>query len=270
MGREDSDEAYVLDLCDEVLTERGKRQHRFDWLLGDPATSGRQVKLPVDAYWPGYRLVVEYREVQHDQPVAFFDKPDRLTVSGVHRGEQRALYDARRDTLIPQNGLMLIVIRPADLAADGSGRLRRHRESDLAAVRALLAPASASPVLDSDEKRVVAAFRRWLVAEGWTPVLPTDPYTDIEAIRGEERLICEAKGRTKEGGIDADIAYGQLLRRMTDESPATRYAIVVPTLSVRHVERVPAAVRRLLRIEVYEVTDDDVVRQVGGHQVVHG
>jgi hypothetical protein len=36
MGRESSDEYYVLDLCDEALGERALRQHRFDWLRGDP------------------------------------------------------------------------------------------------------------------------------------------------------------------------------------------------------------------------------------------
>jgi hypothetical protein len=35
--------------------------------------------------------VVEYREPQHDRRVAHFDKPERVTVSGVHRGIQRAL-----------------------------------------------------------------------------------------------------------------------------------------------------------------------------------
>jgi hypothetical protein len=33
MGRDDSDEAHVLDLCGQVLGESGRRQHRFDWLL---------------------------------------------------------------------------------------------------------------------------------------------------------------------------------------------------------------------------------------------
>jgi len=36
-------------------------------------------------------VFVEYRELQHDHFVTHFDKPDRLTVSGVHRGVQRAL-----------------------------------------------------------------------------------------------------------------------------------------------------------------------------------
>ncbi|ALV32254.1 hypothetical protein [Streptomyces sp. CdTB01] len=249
MGRDESDEAYVLDLCDDLLGERGLRQHRFEWLLGDPGANGRRVKLPVDAYWPGQHLVVEYREIQHDQPVPHFDKPDRLTVSGVHRGRQRALYDARRDTLVPQHGMRLVVIRPADLDADSRGRLHRSRRADLQAVRKILA-------LASDEDRVTDAFRRFLICDGWNPVTPTDPWTDVEAMRGEERLIAEAKGRTQEKGIDADIAYGQLLRRMTGNSSHIRYALVVPTAALWHAQRVPAHVRRLLRIDLYEVTDD--------------
>ncbi|MFG3271456.1 hypothetical protein [Streptomyces luteogriseus] len=254
-SRGDSDEAYVVGLCNRVLGEVALTQHRFDWLLGDPGAGGRQVRLPVDAYWPGHRLVVEYRELQHDRPVPHFDKPDRLTVSGVHRGEQRALYDARRHTEIPAHGLRLIVVRPADLDSDGRGRLRRDEEADLAALRKILAR-------DSDEDRVTDAFRAWLLGEGWTSVEPTDRWTDLEAVRGEERLICEAKGRTDDKGVDADIAYGQLLRRMTSRVPRTRYALVVPSSSVKAVERVPAHVRELLRIDVYEVTDDNGVRRL--------
>ncbi|WP_326565488.1 hypothetical protein VSH64_26945 [Amycolatopsis rhabdoformis] len=138
MSREDSDEAYVLDLCDEVLGERGRRQARFDWLLGDIGRDGRARKLPVDGYWPGHELVVEYREVQHDQPVRHFDKPDRLTVSGVHRGRQRALYDQRRDEQIPAHGLRLVIVRPAELSANRRGRLLRDREADLSALRVKL------------------------------------------------------------------------------------------------------------------------------------
>lgn len=65
MGRETSDEEYVLQLCDELLGEVGLRQHLFDWLLGDPGKHGSRRRLPVDGYWPGHRVVVEYRELQH-------------------------------------------------------------------------------------------------------------------------------------------------------------------------------------------------------------
>ena len=139
-GRADSDESYVIGLCDEVLGERARRQHRFDWLLGDPGSAGACAALPVDAYYPGHRLVAEYRELQHDEPVAHFDKPDVLTVSGVHRGEQRRIYDRRRDELIPSHGLRLVVIRSGDLASNKRGRLTRDRTGDLAALRAMLPP----------------------------------------------------------------------------------------------------------------------------------
>ena len=140
--RADSDEAYVLDLCDAILGECASRQHRFDWLVGDPGRDGRSRTLPVDAYHAARRLVIEYRELQHDEPVAHFDKPDVLTVSGVHRGIQRRIYDKRRATEIPAHGLRLIVIKPADLAADRRGRLLRTREPDLAALHTLLPSAT--------------------------------------------------------------------------------------------------------------------------------
>ena len=271
--RDNSDEAYVVGLCNRILGERALTQHRFAWLLGDPGVGGRQVKLPVDAYWPEHRLVLEYRELQHEQAIPHFDKPERLTVSGVHRGEQRALYDARRDREIPAHGLRLVVVRPADLDADSRGRLRRTARTDLTALAALLAhvseASSAGPAEPAhpctqagDEARVTEAFRTWLLSEGWTPVVPTDRWTDLEAVRGAERLICEAKGHTSDKGTDADIAYGQLLRRMTLRDRHTRYALAVPTSSLEAAARVPAHVRRLLRVDVYEVTDDDQVRRL--------
>jgi len=76
------DEEYVLDLCDEVLLTKGLRQHRYEFLRGDSGT-----KLPVDIYYPTLKLVVEYRECQQSNAVKHFDKPNKITVSGVHRGE---------------------------------------------------------------------------------------------------------------------------------------------------------------------------------------
>lgn len=70
--RKDRDEDYILDLSDKVLLQRGKRQHKFNFLLGD---SGR--RLPVDIYYPTLNLVIEYREYQHTNIVPFFDKKDK-------------------------------------------------------------------------------------------------------------------------------------------------------------------------------------------------
>lgn len=68
----------MLQPCGRVLGEARLRQYRFDWLLGDPDAEGRQARLPVDAYWPGHRFAVEYREIQHDEPVPHFDRANHV------------------------------------------------------------------------------------------------------------------------------------------------------------------------------------------------
>jgi hypothetical protein len=82
---------------------------------------------------------MECCETQHDKATPFFGKPGCLTVSGVEQGEQRELYDARRDAEIPVHGRRLLVIRSADLDPNSRGRLRRRdRIGNLEAVRGLL------------------------------------------------------------------------------------------------------------------------------------
>jgi very-short-patch-repair endonuclease len=103
--RKDSDEHYIIDLCDELLKIKGSRQHRFSFLVGDSGT-----KLPVDVYYETLNLVVEFNEQQHTKAVAHFDKPNKMTVSGVHRGEQRKIYDQRRLEVLPKHGIKVIEI----------------------------------------------------------------------------------------------------------------------------------------------------------------
>lgn len=74
--------------------------------------------------------------------MAFFDKPGIHTVSGVSRGEQRALYDRRRQEVIPNHGLRLLVVRATQLACDRRGRLTYDRAADRAALQKLLAGVS--------------------------------------------------------------------------------------------------------------------------------
>jgi hypothetical protein len=135
--RDASDEHYVLDLCDEVLGMTCERQATFDWLRGDPSHNRPLgTKLPVDGYWSGLGLVVEFHEEQHYQPSAFFDR--RQTVSGVGRGEQRRLYDSRKRMLVPLNGLRLVVIARSIFIIK-SKRIVREHERDTALVRAVIA-----------------------------------------------------------------------------------------------------------------------------------
>lgn len=141
MANKDRDEFYVLDICDEVLGIEGVRGYRFDWLLGDLSVkTGSRTRLPVDAFWADLALVVEFRERQHYESVAIFDKPDVMTVSGVHRGEQRRVYDRRRDELIPGRGLTLAVMRTTDFKVSRR-RIDRDRVHDIEVVRELLSAA---------------------------------------------------------------------------------------------------------------------------------
>lgn len=130
-SRSNSDEAYIIDLVDELLQQKGQRQHRLDFLLGDPGKGGRRAKLPVDVYYPSFKLVVEYREYQHTNAVKFFDKPDKITNSGVPRGEQRKIYDQRRRNVLPEHGIKLIEISYNQLAHSTNCRLLRNIEFDL-------------------------------------------------------------------------------------------------------------------------------------------
>jgi hypothetical protein len=133
------DARYVLDLCDEVLGASGKREFTFEWLVGDPSQkTGRRRKLPVDSYWERHNLVVEVMEHQHYEPIPLFDKPDKLTISGVDRGEQRQLYDARRAEQIPAHGLRLVLIRTSDFQLAGNKKIDRRSEADIGIVRNLL------------------------------------------------------------------------------------------------------------------------------------
>lgn len=125
-GRAESDESWVIHLCDQVLGLRARRQHRFPFLLGDPGPSGRRRSLPVDAYYSELGLVIEYHERQHTGSVAFFDR--RITLSGISRGEQRRRYDERRRTLLPAHGLDLLILSYSEFAHNRSGRLLRHAE----------------------------------------------------------------------------------------------------------------------------------------------
>jgi len=120
-----SDEYYVINLCDEILGRKARRQATFDFLRGD-GIPGR--KLPVDAYYPSLNLVIEYYERQHTETVTFFNR--RMTVSGVSRGEQRKIYDQRRKIILPQHGIKVITISYSQLCHSNNKKLLRNKVED--------------------------------------------------------------------------------------------------------------------------------------------
>jgi hypothetical protein len=129
MGRrsEHNDERYVIDICDRILGRVAKRQHRFEFLTGDPGRSGRRTRLPVDAYYSELHLVIEYREIQHFRDIPFMDK--RMTCSGMPRGLQRRRYDELRRAVLLQHNIVLVELNYQDFAHVG-GRLKRTQVED--------------------------------------------------------------------------------------------------------------------------------------------
>ena len=108
------------------------------------------------------------------------------------------------------------------------------------------------------ESEIVAVFCQWLRGQGWN-VRTEVAWADVVADRGDERLIAEAKGLTMAPGLDVDTMYGQLLRRMNVQ-PGTRYAVVVPEKLIPAASRVPEEIRERLKIDLYGVDAEDVVR----------
>lgn len=127
--RNESDEHYIIGLCDELLNIKGSRQHYFDFLRGDLGKNGRK-KLPVDVYYETLNLVIEFNEQQHTKTVKIFDKPGKLTVSGVNRGEQRKIYDKRKRDVLPKNNIKVIDLVYSDFLCDGKGKLIRDEVKD--------------------------------------------------------------------------------------------------------------------------------------------
>jgi len=100
---------------------------------------------------------------------------------------------------------------------------------------------------------------------GWRTDRQVD-FVDVLATGPQgQRLYCEAKGGSPDIGIDCDVLYGQLLRRVknaNDPSVALPQSSEDDPRSVRAVTRVPAEVRGVLKIDIYAVALDGRVRQL--------
>lgn len=137
-GREDSDEFYIIDLCDEVLGLKASRQHLFDFLRGDISKKYPRGKgLPVDAYYESLNLGIEFEELHHSKASKFFDKPDVITISGINRSQQRIKYVEKRKEILPKNNISLVFISFHQFELKGK-KLKRVKEKDISTVKQIL------------------------------------------------------------------------------------------------------------------------------------
>ncbi|MGZ2370673.1 hypothetical protein ACXR6G_12900 [Ancylomarina sp. YFZ004] len=139
--RLNSDETYVIGLCDKVLSLKANRHKRFDFLMGDLHKDGKtKTMLPVDAYYEELQLVVEYKEIQNFRPVAIRDKDeeDEEDTNTVTREELRRIYDERRAKVLPKNEISLVVISYSDFVFNDKNKIIRMEENDLEIVEKAL------------------------------------------------------------------------------------------------------------------------------------
>ena len=123
---ENSDEFYLVNLCDELLNEKASRKHTFDTLVGRLHKRGKgRTKLPLDAYYEDLKLVIE-----------FFEKNDSEETDD--RAAQRKFYDQRKKDALKKKEISIVDINYALFECDEHGRLIRDKEKDCRVLRNVL------------------------------------------------------------------------------------------------------------------------------------
>ena len=118
-------ERYCAKLVSDALGGiEYKENYRFDFLRGNPTPKRPNgVTLPVDAYYPSRKFVLEFREGQHYGD-RFAFRNGRITATGESRKEQRQKYDKKREDFLPANGIKLLVVYDYQLTRDYATDLR--------------------------------------------------------------------------------------------------------------------------------------------------
>lgn len=132
-ARANSDETYIIDLCDEALELVAMRNKRFDFLLGELHKDGvTRTKLPVDAFYTRLNLVVEYRVMN-----AIADAEGQGPAA-IARAKQREMYDRRRAEELPKHNIDLIIISNMAFECAEDRKIIRNKEKDLAKIKEAL------------------------------------------------------------------------------------------------------------------------------------
>lgn len=125
----ESDEHYLINLCDELLLESASRQHKFGFILGDYHKDGKtRSPLPVNAYYQEHNLVIELVAPLNADAV---DHPNRKTTSGITRAQQRENYADRKRNGLLEKGVNFIAIKYASFDHTDENKLVRDKEKDL-------------------------------------------------------------------------------------------------------------------------------------------
>lgn len=137
-ARENSDEFYILNLCDELLKEKASRKHTFSFLLGDMHKRGKtRTKLPLAAFYEDANLVIEFLEKENTTE-AYLNKQQVITSSGITRGEQIIRYNKRRRDVLEKKKINLIEIDYSLFECDTKNNLSRIKDKDVSLIKNIL------------------------------------------------------------------------------------------------------------------------------------
>lgn len=135
LKKENSDEYYLVGLCNELLNEKALHQHTFKYLLGDFHRDGEtRTRLPLDAFYVKLNLVLELYE-KGDETSA---DSQVITVSNVKRSEQRKKYAQRKRDFLKEKGIDLVEMDYDEFECNEEHRLVRNKEADVKLLKEIL------------------------------------------------------------------------------------------------------------------------------------
>ncbi|WP_299434522.1 hypothetical protein [uncultured Aquimarina sp.] len=128
---QNSDEYYLVNLCDELLQQKASRKHTFDTLVGNLHKRGKgRTKLPLDAYYEDLKLVLEF--YRKDEATEELDEKEQA------RKEQIKYYKELKKKAIRTKKLRLMEINYALFECNGENKLVRNTESDTSVLKGIL------------------------------------------------------------------------------------------------------------------------------------
>ena len=126
--RENSDEYYLVGLCNELLNEKAVHQHTFNFLLGDFHRDGKtRTALPIDAFYANLNMAIEFYEKEDETS----EDATMLTISKVNRSEQRKKYAQRKRDVLKEKEIDLIEMDYDEFECDEEHKLVRNKEADV-------------------------------------------------------------------------------------------------------------------------------------------
>ncbi len=121
---ENSDEFYLVNLCDELLKQKASRKHTFDNLLGNMHKKGKgRTKLPLAAYYENLKLAIDFKGKKYDSE---------------EREERLRIYGLRKKEVLERKKIKLILIDYTDFECDENQKLVRNETEDMSVLKNIL------------------------------------------------------------------------------------------------------------------------------------